>query len=135
MKRRVAWFLLFATLPAATFVLATIWQFSDEYQAAANRGGVIPFLAAFGALTSIYALVLGLLLALAGRREKELAKEANVYLAAGQQAASGDTSTALANLTRSLELFDRLLGNHPADKDYLQQRQLVLDSLRELRSQ
>ncbi|MCE9583973.1 MAG: GGDEF domain-containing protein [Planctomycetes bacterium] len=89
MKKRIGWFLLFATLPAATFVLATMWQFSAEYQAAQNRGGVIPFLAAFAALTSIYALVLGLLLALAGRREKELAKEANVYLAAGQEAARG----------------------------------------------
>lgn len=87
MKRRLAWFALFATLPAATFVLATTWQFGDEYQSAANRGGVIPMLAAFAALTSVYALVLGLLLALAGRREKELAKEANVYLAAGQEAA------------------------------------------------
>ncbi|MBI2920260.1 MAG: diguanylate cyclase [Planctomycetes bacterium] len=87
MKRRIGWFLLFSTLPAATFVLATVWQFSDEYQSPGQQGGVVPFLAAFGALTSIYALALGLLLALAGRREKELKDEAHGYLAAGREAA------------------------------------------------
>ncbi|NUN50217.1 MAG: GGDEF domain-containing protein [Candidatus Brocadiae bacterium] len=87
MRRRIAWFLVFATLPAATFALATIWQMSDEYQAQENRGGVVPFLAAFAALTAVYALVLGLLLALAGRREKELKDEAHGYLEAGREAA------------------------------------------------
>jgi diguanylate cyclase (GGDEF)-like protein len=87
-KRRLAWFFGFALLPLSTFVLATVWQFSGEYQAAAQRGGLVPLLAALAALTSVYALALGLLLALAGRREKELKETAGAILEAGREAAA-----------------------------------------------